>query len=298
MAATMIARSFDDAFRYVQKLLKNFEIGKRHYLSGDCSERDVRDDLIDHLFMGLGWDPKHLLQTNPFEQEVKVENKVLMAGRQRRADYAFHIAPQFQDVRFIVEAKRAAHEITNADDYFQAIRYGRYKKNRIAVLTNFVQLHLLDCRYKHDIETALLRSVKSFTYQDLGDRDHFAELYWLLSHEAVEAGFLDKFADALPKPRAGSRQLKVFPGGFQTIDDSFLQELDELRLILARAFRKANSELDSRTLTEITQRTLDRLVFMRFLEDKEIEPDPFVATFGTGGIQPMRTLLPSVGAST
>ncbi len=52
---------------------------------------------------------------------------------------------------------------------------------------------------------------------------------------------------------------------------------------MARAFKNKNPELDSETLTEITQRTLDRLVFLRFLEDKGIEADRLVERFGEKG---------------
>ena len=52
---------------------------------------------------------------------------------------------------------------------------------------------------------------------------------------------------------------------------------------MARSFKKTNPQLDSDQLTEITQRTLDRLVFMRFLEDKLIEYDAIVETFGSRG---------------
>lgn len=62
----------------------------------------------------------------------------------------------------------------------------------------------------------------------------------------------------------------------QSIDESFLKELDEYREELARAFKRKNPELDGEALTEVTQRTLDRLVFMRFLEDKLIESEPLI----------------------
>jgi len=58
-----------------------------------------------------------------------------------------------------------------------------------------------------------------------------------------------------------------------------LQDLDGYRARLASAFKRSNPELDGYDLTEATQRTLDRLVFMRFLEDKLIEPDEIVERF-------------------
>lgn len=62
----------------------------------------------------------------------------------------------------------------------------------------------------------------------------------------------------------------------QSIDESFLQELDVFREELARGYKRTNPELDGAALTEVTQRTLDRLVFMRFLEDKLIESDQLI----------------------
>jgi type I restriction-modification system DNA methylase subunit len=59
--------------------------------------------------------------------------------------------------------------------------------------------------------------------------------------------------------------------------------LDEYREILAKAFKLENPDLNGEQLTEITQRTLDRLVFIRFLEDKLIEPRRLVDRFGTEG---------------
>ncbi len=53
-----------------------------------------------------------------------------------------------------------------------------------------------------------------------------------------------------------------------------------MRQSLARALKNKNSRLDSLALTELTQRILDRLVFIRFLEDKLIEPTPVVPTLG------------------
>ena len=67
------------------------------------------------------------------------------------------------------------------------------------------------------------------------------------------------------------------------MDESFLEELDSYRDVLARNFKNHNPELDGETLTEVTQRTLDRLVFIRFLEDKLIESEHHVSEFGDKG---------------
>ena len=64
------------------------------------------------------------------------------------------------------------------------------------------------------------------------------------------------------------------------LDEAFLIELDGYREMLARAFKSKNPDLNGEQLTEITQRTIDRLVFIRFLEDKQIEATRHVERFG------------------
>ncbi|MGD0548752.1 MAG: N-6 DNA methylase [Terracidiphilus sp.] len=230
----------------------------------------------------MGWDVNHDKQTNPYEQEVKVEPAVSASG-QRRADYAFHLAPNYRNVRFFVEAKKPYGDIATADNYFQTIRYAWNSETPLAVVTDFKQFHVLDCRYRPDIATALNRHIARYCYREFADREKFAEIYWLFSREAVACGSLEKRAKELPKPRGKAVQRGLFPGGYQSIDEAFLEELDEYRLALARGFKNKNSELDGETLTEMVQRTLDRLVFIRFLEDKGIEPQRIVEHFGDKG---------------
>ena len=64
---------------------------------------------------------------------------------------------------------------------------------------------------------------------------------------------------------------KAIKGGYEPVDEAFLEELDKYREVLAKAFKKSNSDLQSEEFTEAIQRTIDRLVFIRFLEDKQIE---------------------------
>ena len=275
----MSVPALEEAFEKVSKLAATFQANETRYLSPGYQEAEARKDFIDKLFIALGWDVNHDQQTNPYEQEVKVEPPVSAAG-QRRADYAFHLAPNYRDVRFFVEAKKPHGDIATADNYFQTIRYAWGSGTPLAALTDFEQLHVLDCRGKPDIETALFRHVAKYHYTEYIDRKKFAEIYWLFSREAVADGSLEKRAKELPKPRGKAVQRGLFPGGYPSIDESFLQELDKYRTALAHAFKNKNPKLDSETLTELTQRTLDRLVFLRFLEDKGIEPQRLVDKFG------------------
>ncbi|MEW5796562.1 MAG: TaqI-like C-terminal specificity domain-containing protein [Candidatus Zixiibacteriota bacterium] len=279
-APTADTHRFDLAFEEVGKLVRAFAENESHYRSGKYSEAEARKDFIDKFWIALGWDVNHDTQTNPYEQEVKVERNVHTSGSQRRADYAFYLAPNFHDVRFFVEAKKPSADIETAQNYFQVIRYGWNSQTPLAVLTDFEQFHVLDCRYRPDNDTALLSSVWKFHYTEYADHEKFRRIYWLFSREAVADASIEKRAAELPRPPGRAARRGLARGGYQSIDESFLAQLDEFREALARSLKLRNPDLSGDALTEISQRTLDRLVFLRFLEDKGIEPERLVEHFG------------------
>jgi type I restriction-modification system DNA methylase subunit len=271
--------AFDSAFARVKELVADFRANEAYFCSPKYQEQEARRDFIDKFWMALGWDVLHDTQKNPFEQEVKVERKEHGVS-QRRADYAFYIGPNFRDVKFYVEAKKPHADIATADNYFQINRYGWNSQTPIGVLHDFEQLEIADCRYKPDIASALGCSLRKYHFSQYENAETFAEIYWLFSREAVAGGSLEKFAETLPKRRGKAVQRGLFAGAYQSIDEAFLLELDGYRDQLARAFKNPNPQLDGETLTELTQRTLDRLVFLRFLEDKHIEPEHRISHFG------------------
>jgi hypothetical protein len=281
LRSAQMPATFEDAFARVKQLAADFKANEKFYLSQQYQEAEARRDFIDKFLIALGWDVNHETQKNPYEQEVKVERKEHGVS-QRRADYAFYLAPNFRDVKFYIEAKKPFGDIATPDNYFQTIRYGWNSKTPIAALFDFEQFETVDCRFKPDLETALQRNLKKFKYSQYSDKEVFAEIYWLFSREAVANGSLEKYAEALPKKR-GAAKRGLLKGSYQSIDDSFLEELDAHRDTLAHIFKNNNPKLDGETLTEVTQRTLDRLVFIRFLEDKQIEPQHLVSKFGERG---------------
>ncbi len=201
------------AFQTIQRLVADFKAQEAAYLSPSYQESQVRQDFIDKFFTALGWDVTHECQKNPYEQEVHIENKVKMSGSaQRRADYAFFLSPNFRDPKFFVEAKKPSRNLANADDYYQAIRYGWNAKTPLAILTDFGEFHILDCRFKPNIDEAMSRKVESFHYSDYTVEDKFARLYYLFSREAVAGGSIEKRAAELPKPRGKGGQKRNVQG--------------------------------------------------------------------------------------
>ena len=273
--------TFEEAHAAVCALIAQFAERESYYLSPEYQEAEARRDFIDGFWHALGWDVWHDTQKNPYEQDVKVEKGVQVGLLQKKADYAFFIGPNYRDPRFFCEAKKPSVKVReDRDAHFQTHRYGWGARTPLAVLTDFQELVILDCRTKPDPDTSLARAHRYFQYREFEDAQKFGEVYWLFSREAVTTGKLDAYVAAMPRPRKVGKQLGLLYGGdTRTVDAAFLDDLEQHRADLATMLKRHNHQLDGDTLTEIVQRILDRLVFLRFLEDKLIETEHRVHDF-------------------
>jgi adenine-specific DNA-methyltransferase len=279
----MYSTNSKDSHKIILGLIEDFEASEHHYLSSKYGESEVRTGFIDKFWNALGWDVYHNHQKNPFQQEVKIEKAQKQDGGlgQKRADYAFHLAPDYKQVKFFVEAKKPSRALKqNKDDYFQTAKYGWNAGTGISVLTDFQEFVIIDCRNIPDFDTILKNQIEYFHYQEFKDFDVFERIYWLFSREAVEAGNLSTYIEDLPKPKGSDKQLKLFGGRYLSIDVSFLNYIDSVRYKIAQALYNNNNELYKYQLTEATQKVVDRIVFMRFLEDKTIEPENILHDIG------------------
>jgi adenine-specific DNA-methyltransferase len=272
------------AHQEIIKLIQDFEDNFNHYTSPSYKEQEVREDFINKFWTALGWDVNHIHQKNPFQQEVKIEKgqRQNESNTQKRADYAFYLAPNYKKEVFFVEAKKPSRTLRkNKDDYFQTAKYGWNAGTGVSILTDFEEFVVIDCRFKPDFETILSNQIHYYDYKEFKEYDCFEKIYWLFSREAIAAGNLQTFVENLPKPKGKGKQLKLNTGNYQSIDESFLNYIDNIRKEMAQALHENCPTLDNYELTEATQRTIDRLVFMRFLEDKLIEPENILYNIAT-----------------
>ncbi|MFZ0748157.1 MAG: N-6 DNA methylase, partial [Pyrinomonadaceae bacterium] len=270
-----IPQTFDEAFARIRELVNTFKENEAFYTGSAYQEAEARKDFIDKFWIALGWDINSEEETDPYKQRAKVERAVATSEFRKRADYAFY-SSNFRDVQFFVEAKKPRVGLDTPLYYFQTIRYGWNSHVPISVLHDFEEMRVLDCRYKPDINTALGHAVLKYHYTDYANEQSFRTIYYLFSRQKVDDGSIQEYAKGLPKISRKRAARGVATDEHQSIDESFLQELDVFREELARGYKRKNPELDSAALTEVTQRTLDRLVFMRFLEDKLIESDQLI----------------------
>lgn len=273
--------SFELAHKEVIKLVHAFQARESYYLSSDYQESEVRQEYIDDFFIALGWDVGSKKSRDPWMREVRIEKsqKQEDAFSKKRADYAFYKAPNYKQEVFFVEAKKPIRTLRqNKEDYFQTAKYGYNSGTGISILFDFEEFVIIDCRYKPDKDVILSHEIKYYKYTDFLDEEKFAEIYYIFSHEAVQQGKLQHYIDHLPLPKkAGkTRQLKLNFGSYKSLDNDFLEFIESSRLEIAQAVYHCNANLENYELTEAVQKILDRLVFIRFLEDKSIENDSII----------------------
>ena len=259
----------DEARRKIAKLAQKYASQAEVYGQADYNEARARMDFINPLFKLLGWDmdnEKGLLQ---YLREVILEDRVSVDGRVKYPDYSFRLG---NTVLFYVEAKKPSVNIK--DDKESALQLRHYGWNTgltMSLLTNFREFAVYDCRVKPNRkDKAHVARLTYFTYQDLtekqgvfGDqRDGFDFLWDTFTQENVSKGSFEKFIKD-----DGDR----FKRGVLTVDQDFLLFLEDWRKKFAASILRDNKDLTEWELNVAVQQVLDRVVFLRFAEDRGIE---------------------------
>jgi len=207
------------------------------------NEEMTKKDFILPLFRALGWNVED-------SNEVTAEEKISKG----RVDYGFRINGIS---KFFLEAKSLKMDLDKEEYFEQAISYAWHKGCTWAVLTDFEAIKILNAEVK--AANYLQSRFIAITCDDFLDK--FDEL-WLLSKESFEKDLLDKKAEKWGKKTKKAR-----------IDEQLLEDFTRYRRLLTKSIAKLNQEikLTEDELDESVQRILDRLIFIRNCEDKELE---------------------------
>ena len=170
------------------------------------------------------------------------------ASGRKRVDYAFKIKGV---TRFLLEAKSLNAELASSSNVKQAMNYAWNRGVNWVVLTNF---HKLNLYYNRELERG--DPVFSLCYEEF--LHHFDTL-WLLSKSAVASHDLQKKYIGM-KPR-------------QPVDKQLYEDLAGWRRELLANLRGFHKVWTEQQREEATQLILNRLIFIRNVEDREIE-DP------------------------
>ncbi|MBD2232544.1 Eco57I restriction-modification methylase domain-containing protein [Phormidium tenue] len=241
------------------ELVKRFKDNEKIYTSTSYKEAQLRQEFLNPFFESLGWDLDNRQSLPELYKEVIVEDSISVAGSKHKKapDYCFKIG----GIRkFFVEAKKPSVNLeASKDAAYQVRRYGWPAKLPISILTDFQELAVYDCRVMPDKKDKASKArLKYFNFERYVDS--WNEIYDLFSKEAVLAGSLDQFIE-----ENGNR-------GAATVDTAFLKEIEGWREQLATDLSIRNPDLNQRQLNFAVQMTINRIVFLRIAEDRNIEP--------------------------
>jgi len=271
----------------IHSLVEGFRSNLRNLRDEHTPEAVIRQEYIDTFWKLLGWDVANDAHRSLAEKDVVIEATVgTLEGeriRSRRPDYIFRI-DGFS--RFVVEAKPTYIDIqTDKDAIFQAKTYAWSAQIPFVVLTNFEQFRLFDATVKPYHAEPDRGVVSDF---DIRFEDYATQwdIFWnIFSRSGVASGSLEQLLAKIKRVRKGRRirgidRMLIDLRGSEPVDRAFLKHLEDYRLSFARtlyednkaAFPQANTHHGAARLTEATQRLIDRLVFIRVCEDRDITP--------------------------
>jgi hypothetical protein len=234
----------------IKILVEEFERLKGGPAPDSFDEAQLCTSFIEPFWEALGWgvrDPR----------EVVKEKRVHLRASTKHADYCFQLKGKPQ---FVLEAKDYRRRLDDADFIFQTKRYGYNLPVDFGVLTNFAEFRLYDTGLQPVYENRGRGLFKPYHLQYTDYEDRWDEVAAVFSREAVAAGAL---RDLLPKARRTRNK--------EALDRTFFEGLNEWRAELARVIALRNPDVGVHDINEAVQRILDRCIFMRVIEDREIE---------------------------
>jgi hypothetical protein len=231
----------DLALTGIQALVKNFKALSASARKG-MNENATRQGYILPMFRLLGWNVDNVNEVSP---EEKVSRGFV--------DFSFRIGGI---PRYFLETKRANQDLNDPRWVQQAIDYAWTKSVTWALLLDFESLRVFNAEWK---ESDPFRA--QFLEFDLESYLTDFERLWWFSREETLAGRLDREADKVGK------RIKRLPVTLNLFDD-----LKQWRSDLYKNLRGYNPIYSPAQIDEAVLRLLNRLIFIRTAEDRDVEP--------------------------
>ncbi|WP_291275883.1 N-6 DNA methylase [Flavobacterium sp.] len=254
-----ITRTKEECFEQLKRIIFAFEKEYSIYQTSQYSEAQLRIDFLNPLLKTFGWDVDNEASKSQFlrdviqEEAIDVEEDDSIA--KKNPDYTLRIQGSR---KLFIEAKKASIDIEkSAKSSFQTRRYGWNANLGISILTNFEKIIVYDCRYKPtSTDDVTIARYAVFHYKDFIKK--FDKLYQLLSFQSITSGYIDDY-------------FSVTQNNTSTFDDYFLAQIETWRFRLATDIIQNNEGFSEEDINFLVQRLLNRIVFLRICEDREIE---------------------------
>jgi len=230
----------------IQRLISSYEdLKKKPEKYKSFTEDDTCRVFLLPLFNALGWDT----ESKERPDEVKSQKE---AGGRKRVDYSFNISGS--SVLFL-EAKQLSADLYDSQYVDQAINYGINKGVKFVVLSDFEGLMVFNCLVKR--KRPQEKKVIELKYTEYLSK---LDVLWLLSRDSIANNKLNEYAEKL-----GHLENRA------PINDILLQKFLKWRDKLIRQISSDNSYLTKEDVAECVQKLLNRLIFIRTCEDRQIE---------------------------
>jgi len=239
-------------------LVERFEKNKQAYVSQSYNETQLREEFVNPFFETLGWDVRNVSGKAEAYKDVIHEDAIKIGKTTKAPDYSFRIGGTR---KFFLETKKPAVNIeADASPAYQIRRYSWSAKLPLAILTDFEEFAVYDCRQKPlPTDSASVGRILYIHYKEYASR--WDEIASIFSKTSIEQGLFDQYAESVKSKK-----------GTSEVDDEFLKEIEEWRDMLARNIALRNPKLSIREMNFAVQTTIDRIVFLRICEDRGIEP--------------------------
>lgn len=257
--AYIVTQNKQESLDQLKVLITAFNKEYAVYKTDKYKEAQLRIDFLNPFLKTFGWDVDNEEGKSQFlrdiiqEESIDVDDEHVIT--KKNPDYTLRI----QGIRKVfVEAKKASIDLSKDNKAaFQTRRYGWNANLGISILTNFETLVVYDCRYKPSVKDAVsIARFKVFNFLEF--EKFFDELYDLLSFESIANGYIDEYFSLTEKETT-------------TFDDEFLRQIEHWRESLAKDIVTNNPEINNEEINFLIQRLLNRIVFLRICEDREIE---------------------------
>jgi type I restriction-modification system DNA methylase subunit len=255
---------FERRKQQLQTLVGQFIRERDQYVrsTSTYNETQLRADFLDPLLEILGWDVKNVRGTPQYRREVILEDTVEIEDDEveltrKKPDYGLRLDTER---KLFVEAKKPRVRIEqDRQAAFQVRRYGWNARLPISVLSNFDKLIIYDCIPRpHHTDDPSVGRLKVYDHTEYVAA--FDELYEHLSRDAVYSGRFDTLFP-MDTERVGT----------EAFDDYFLRQIEGWRAALSRSLVVRNPRLSEAELNFLVQRLINRVIFLRICEDRELE---------------------------
>ena len=185
------------------------------------------------------------------------EDKVMIGGKVKAPDYAFRIGGLR---KFFVEAKKPSVNIKDElEPAFQVRRYGYTAKLPLCILTDFEEFAVYDTRIKPSpSDKPSAARIFYCTFEEY--HKHFDFIFNTFSKEAILKGSFDTYIQENKNKK-----------GTSEVDKELLKLVEGWRTDIAKNIALRKPSLDIYHLNTAVQKIIDRIIFLRIAEDKEME---------------------------